>query len=171
MPPRQDKPTCLPAAEEIRRAVELYLANAYARDLPEATRRLLPPAAFDPAEWLMGDCTERDPADAPLERVRSFALRLGNAGYPNMKLRLSRPPNEQAFVLSVDSHDAFLRAPPGSTDSRELERLKHSNAGIAAAIHAAWDDAGLPTERTYLRRKLREAKAQDPAGSPRRKKA
>ena len=157
MPASREKSILLPLAEEIRRAIELYLTHAYGDDVPAATRKLLPGASFDPAEWLMSECAERDPADAPLGRVRSFALRLGNAGYPHMKLRLSRPPKERVFVLSVDSHDAFLRAPPGSRDSRELEELKRSNAGIAVAVHAAWDTAGLLTERTYLRGKIREA--------------
>jgi hypothetical protein len=158
MPARRDKPVRLPSAEEIRRAIEIYLAHAYPSGPPAATQRLLPPASFDPARWLMGDCTERDPADAPLAGVRSFAMRLGNAGYPHMKLRLSRPPREQVFVLSVDSHDGFLRAASGSSDGRRLEALKRSNAGIAAAVQAAWDAAGLLTERAYLRRKIREKK-------------
>ena len=61
------------------------------------------------------------------------------------------------LVLSVDSHDAFLQAPPGSPDGEALESLKRENARIAAAIHAAWDDAELPTERNYLRQKIRDA--------------
>jgi len=165
MPASPDNSTRLPSASEIRRAVELYVAHAYGDAVPPAVRKLLPGASFDPAKWLMGECAERDPSDAPLGGVRSFALRLGNAGYPNMKLRLSRPPRERLFVLSVDSHDAFLRAPPGTRDQRELEALKRKNAEIAAAIHAAWDSAGLLTDRTYLRGKIREAKARSPGGA------
>lgn len=158
-PPGQDEPIRLPSADEIRYAVELYLTHAYPDRSREDEERLMPPASFDPAEWLMSDRTERDPSDAPLEGVRSFALRLGNAGYPHMKLRLSRPPRQRTFVFSVDAHDAFLQAPPGSADAEALETLKQDNARIARSIHAAWEDAGLLTERTYLRGKLAEARS------------
>ena len=164
MTPCRDKSICLPPAEEIRRAVLLYLEHAYDGEPPETVRRLIPSADVDPARWLMSDCTERDPADALLEGVRSFALRLGNRAYPHMKLRLSRPPNEPVFLLSVDSHDAFLSAPAGSPDAQGVEELKRGNARIAAAIHGAWDREGLLTDRTYLRRKIQEAKARGGLG-------
>jgi len=148
----------LPSPEEIRRAILLYLERAYPDSPPPAARKFIPPESFTPAEWLMSNPIERDPPDAPLEGVRSFALRLGNAGYPHMKLRLSRPPNEGTFFLSVDSHDALLFAPLGSSDARVLEELKRNNAAVASAVHAAWDAAGLLTERSYLRRKILEAR-------------
>ena len=124
--------------------------------------RVIPPDGFDPAEWLMSDLVERTPPDTPAESVRSFALRLGNSSYPHMKLRLSRPPKEDGFVFSVDSHDAFLAAAAGSPDSKALEQLKSHNAEIAKLISRAWDSAGLPTQQGYLRRKLRQAKRQKP---------
>ncbi|MFB3891340.1 MAG: hypothetical protein ACE15C_04875 [Phycisphaerae bacterium] len=148
----------LPPASEVRQAVLLYIQNAYAQDAPETTKRFVPPDGFDPAAWLMSDIAERDPANAPLDAVRSFALRIGNAMYPHMKLRLSRPPKDQVFLFSVDSHDAFLSAPPGSSDHLALEELKRHNAAVSARISAAWDAAGLPTERNYLRRKVAEAR-------------
>lgn len=152
----------LPSGDEIRRAVCLYLKHAYgAGDVPPAAQRLIPPASFRPEDWLMSDLIERDPASAPLPVVRSFALRLGNAGYPNMKLRISRPPKDPVFVLSVDCHDAILRAPQGSADQEAMESLKRNNAAIASAIHAAWEADGLTTERGYLRRKIEQAKARD----------
>ena len=154
----------LPQAGELRRAVELYLVIAYGQgEPPEAVRQLVPPEQSDPAVWLMGPQTERDPRDAPLQNVRSFALRLGNWGYPHMKLRLSRPPNEHEFLLSVDAHDAFLFAPAGSSDASALAELKQNNATIGSAILAAWDEANLPTERNYLRRKIREVRTRDHA--------
>jgi hypothetical protein len=148
----------LPAAGQIRLAVELYLRRAYSGEPLPQVRRLVPPEAFDPAAWLMADPVERDPADAPLEQVRSFVLRLGNDFYPHMKLRISRPPRSREFVFSVDSHDAFLHAPPGSQDYDALEDLKKRNAAMAELITAAWEAQSLPTERTYLRGKLQQAR-------------
>jgi hypothetical protein len=148
----------LPPAGQIRRAVELYLARAYSAPCPAPVAGLIPPEDFDPCQWLMDERFERDPADAPLAQVRSFILRLGNDLYPHMKLRISRPPRAVQFVFSVDSHDAFLHASPGSKDYELLEELKRHNAALAESIHAAWDLGGLPTERNYLRQKLQEAK-------------
>ncbi len=151
-------PVQLPSREDILLAIRLYIRHAYEGDPPPKAARLLPPEGFRPAEWLMSDAPERDPPAAPLHNVRSFALRLGNTGYPNMKLRLSRPPRDRAFLFSVDSHDAFLSASSGSPDREALDRIKRRNAEISAAITAGWDDAGLATERSYLRNKIEQAK-------------
>jgi len=107
----------------------------------------------------MGDGVERTPEDAPLAQVRSFALRLGSADYRHMKLRLSRPPKHSAYVFCVDCHDEFLQARPGSADREALEQLKRCNAELAAEITGALDEAQLPTERNYLRAKIRQARA------------
>lgn len=148
----------LPTVEQLRRAVLLYLDRAYGGQAPQSVAAKVPPPSADPGQWLMGQAAERDPADAPLVNVRSFALRLGNSKYPHMKLRLSRPPRDDVYLFSVDSHDAFLHAPAGSPDYAELEDLKRHNAAVAAAILSAWDAEGLLTERNYLRQKIRQAK-------------
>jgi hypothetical protein len=151
----------LPSAEALRRAIEIFLDRAYGPSVPPRAARFLPPDDFDPARWLMSDVTERDPPDAPPANVRSFALRIGNARYPHMKLRLSRPPNDDTFVFSVDSHDAFLCAPAGSPDRQELEELKRHNAAVASAVLSAWDAEGLLTERNYLRQQIRQTRAEN----------
>ncbi len=148
----------LPSAEEILRAVRIYIDRAYDDGAPERIKPLLPPEQFDPATWLMSDTMEREPRGAALDSVRSFVLRLGNFAYPHMKLRLSRPPHDRTFMFCVDSHDAFLKAPEGSADRPMLEDLKKNNAAIAADIISAWDAENLPTERNYLRRKIRQAR-------------
>ena len=148
----------LPSADQIRLAIELYLACAYRAEVPDSSAERVPPKPFDPVEWLMSDVVERDPAEAPLEAVRSFALRLGNSQYPHMKLRISRPPKDEVFLFSVDSHDAFLRVPPDSPDFEPLEALKCHNSRLAVDIYAAWDAAGLPTEKSYLRQKIEQAR-------------
>ncbi len=153
-----DIPYSLPPAAEIRAAFGLYLEMAYPHGAPAWVEAFFPSGDVDVLKWLMSDSVERDPRDAPFEQVRSFALRLGNWQYPHMKLRLSRPPRDEAFVFSVDAHDAFLRAEPGTADHDALEQLKAANSAVANAVHAAWDRAGLPTERNYLRRKIRQAR-------------
>ena len=142
---------------------------AYPAGPPEEARRFCPPKDFVPAEWLMCELVERDPHETPLARVRSFALRVGNAHYPHMKLRISRPPKDVAYVFSVDSHDTFLSAMGTPDEKQQLEQLKRYNARLAAEVVEAWDSDGLPTERDYLRRKIhqaRQARANDGHGPP-----
>jgi hypothetical protein len=154
----------LPTPQEIALAVSIYVDLAYPQGLPQPLRRLLPPPQ-DLQPWIMSDCVERTPPDAPLPVVRSFALRLGNSRYPHMKLRLSRPPRENRLVFSVDAHDAFLCAPKESADYEALEQLKRDNQALVSRISEAWDAAGLPTERAYLRQKIQQARDRgtDPA--------
>ncbi|HDY65045.1 MAG TPA: hypothetical protein ENH84_02275 [Phycisphaerae bacterium] len=159
----KDKSIKLPSPEEIHLAIRTYLRYAYDGPPPESTISLLPDEGnFDPSEWLMGEKIERKPPDAPLSGVRSAACRLGNSFYPNMKLRLSRPPHHRSFLFSVDCHDAFLSAPSGSPDHSALEELKARNASLANTIHSEWDRLSLPTERNYLRRKIQQAKRKAP---------
>ncbi|MCJ7543318.1 MAG: hypothetical protein MUP47_01930 [Phycisphaerae bacterium] len=159
----------MPSGRSIRRAVQLYLRYAYSSSPPAEVADRIPPADFDPPQWLMGPHVERDPPNAPLERVRSFVLRLGNENYPHMKLRLSRPPRDRSFLFSVDCHDTFLSAPAGSSDYDVLEGLKRHNAIVAEAIRLAWEQSRLPTERVFLRRKITQAKKPQAAGRRRRR--
>lgn len=148
----------LPSAEELLRAVTIYLRHAYPSDRVRAPDSLLPENGFDPAAYLMSEKAQRDPSSAPLDNVRSFSLRLGNWQYPHMKLRLSRPPNDDVFVFSVDAHDAFLFAPGGGGDAVALEELKKNNSLISSAIMNSWDADGLLTERNYLRRRIHQTR-------------
>jgi hypothetical protein len=147
----------LPSSGQIRQAIGLYLDLAFGRPVPPAALRFLPPESFNVPDWLMSDLVERDPASAGLAGVRSFALRIGNAMYPHMKLRLSRPPNDAIYLFSVDSHDGFLCVSPDSPDCKPLEQLKAYNAEVCSKIMKAWSEHHLPTERDYLRAKIREA--------------
>ena len=152
------KQSCaLPSPREIRKAIELYKLRAYGNEWPGGVETLLRPGKFDPAVYLMSESVERTPQGAKLGEVRSFALRLGNALYRHMKLRISRVPNHSIYLFSVDSHDAFLRAAVGSPERSALDELKRHNAKVAAAILTDWDAAHLPTERSFLRGKIKEA--------------
>ena len=149
----------LPSTEMIARAVSLYLDRAYGQDPPASVAgRFTPPPEEDLADWLMSDVAERDPKDSDIDSVRSFALRIGNAGYPHMKVRLSRPPNDNEFVFSVDAHDACLKCPADQADHEALEQIKRYNTSVVVEVTAAWETAGVPTERSYLRRKIEEAR-------------
>jgi hypothetical protein len=148
-----------PTPKEIHQALEMYFSHAYPGRAPETVTELLPPEGeFDVAAWMMSDAGERDPSKADLPELRSVAFRLGNMFYPHMKFRLSRPPKGQEFFMSVDAHDSVLQAEPGTPDHKMLEELKTANTQIVQAIQADWDEAGLPTERNYMRRMVQQAK-------------
>ena len=165
-----DNTAGLPAGKAIREAIGLYLEIAYPDGAPsEIVERFRLPEDIRPADWLMQEFIERDPPGAKFEGVRSFALRLGNRHYPHMKLRISRPPKDPVYLFSVDSHDAFLKAKPGSNDYEPLEELKADNSAITAAVYAAWRRVGLATEKSFLRRKIRQAKAAKVAKSGNKK--
>jgi hypothetical protein len=150
----------LPSASDIAMLLRLYLSFAYEGNTPEILgQKAIPPQVdADVEAWLMSEVTERTPPSVPIEDVRSFALRLGNAVYPHMKLRFSRPPSDDVLIASVDSHDAMLQAPEGSPDSSALEELKSYNAELGQRINCEWAQAGLLTEHEYMRRKIQQAK-------------
>ncbi len=160
-----DNSIFLPSADEVRQAIMLYIKHAYGGKPSDSASKLIPPDNFILEKWLMSDITERDPADAPLENVRSFALRIGNSIYPHMKIRLSHPPREKVFLFSVDSHDVFLHAELGSKEHEMLEELKTHNSSVVTAVVEAWENAGLPTERGYLRGKINKARSKREKGT------
>jgi len=149
----------LPAAQTLRGAVDMYLSKAYPDGAPQRVlEKFTVPDDSDLAKWLMETAGEPEPGGLDIDSVRSVALRLGNAFYPNMKIRLTRPPGNRQFVLMVDSHDVMLSAPEGSADHQALEELKSANSAIASEVTHAWDAAGLPTERNYLRSRILKAR-------------
>ena len=156
------KNSLLPAADEVRRAVLAYIGRAFESRPPASAERFLPPPDADIGDWLMSDVAERSPSDqADLADVRSFALRIGNGMYPNMKLRISRTPNGNGVVFHVDAHDAMLIAPAGSADHGPLQEVKSHNARLTAEITEAWEAEGLLTERAYLRQAILVCRARE----------
>jgi hypothetical protein len=137
----------------LRRAIEVYLGLAYpAGSPPEAVRRRLEWPADCDAATLLGR--------APFEKVGKaaasggapvFALRLGNARYPHMKLQIQPWPNAAGFILSVNTHDQVLALDPGAEDAAAFRELQAVNQRIKEAIEQAWDQEGLPTFLRYLR--------------------
>ena len=148
-------------AEQIHLAISIFLRHAYPDGAPsQAAADLLPPdGEFSVEQWLTGTMIERTPLDAPYGEIKTASIRLGNATYPHMKLRLARAPKSDAFLLSVDSHDAMLAVPAGSPEEAMLEQLKMHNATVGRAIQTEWDQADLPTERNHMRHLIAQRKA------------
>lgn len=144
--------------ERFRQAVEIYLGIAYpAGEVPSAVRRRL--------EWPPGLGLEQLLVDRPFERVVNahvegasiFALRLGNAHYPNMKLQVQPWTGDSGYLLSVNSHDQVPEAAILPTDLERYRALQVENQRIKGLVEEAWDAAGLPTFNRYLKDYLGES--------------
>jgi hypothetical protein len=136
----------------VRQAVDVYLRLTYpAGDLPDVVQRRLEwPADVDAATLLTRPPFER--ASRPgLDRPVIYALRLGNARYPHMKLQIQPWPNPAGFMLSVNTHDQVVALDPDSGDAGAFRALQAENQILKEAIELAWDQAGLPTFLRYLR--------------------
>ncbi|MFO0951269.1 MAG: hypothetical protein U0835_08975 [Isosphaeraceae bacterium] len=155
--------------DALRRAVAVYLDLSYPTgELPEVVRRRL--------EWPDGVDADQLLNGPPFERVGKdksggssiYALRLGNAQYPHMKLQIQPWPNEAGFLLSVNTHDQILGLDPGAADLPAFRAVQSENQRIKEAIEEAWDRAGLPTFLRYLREYLEKRTGTDhgPSSSP-----
>ena len=140
--------------DTLRRAVAIYLEIAYhgAEPPPAVRRRLDWSAGCD-----MGEVVTRP----PFERVGRtpdgqpiFGLRLGNAGYPHMKLQVQPWDVKDGFLLSVNTHDHALALDPKSPDAAAFMRLQAENQRLKVEIEQAWDQNELPTFPRYLRNYL-----------------
>ena len=151
--PGADEPNILQGLplDLLRRAVAIYLGIAYPSSEP-------PPAVRRRLDWTPG----LDAADLlsrpPFERVGKpsaekpiFALRLGNARYPHMKMQIQPWDGKGGFLLSVNTHDHALALDPAAPDVEAFMALQAENQRLKVEIEQAWDEAGLPTFPRYLR--------------------
>jgi hypothetical protein len=150
----------------IRRAAELYVQLAYpSGQIPEAVnRRLNWPLDAPPADVLSKAPFERA-GRVPGTQTPIYALRLGNARYPHMKLQIQPWSNEEGLMLSVNTHDQIAGMDLLGADGPAFKQLQAENQQLKEAIEQAWEAAGLPTFLNYLRAYL-EARAEDSASAP-----
>jgi hypothetical protein len=146
----------------LRRAVEIYLGLAYpSGQIPDVVRRRLEWAPdIEPADVLSRPPFERASRSSG-EASPIYALRLGNARYPHMKVQVQPWPNDAGFMLSVNTHDQVLSLDPNSSDAPAFRELQAENQRIKEAIECAWDQAGLPTFLNYLRKYIEERTGQE----------
>lgn len=81
-----------------------------------------------------------------------------------MKLIVEPTPTGTGHLFRADTHDQHVRPPPGSREAEMFAQLCNQNLYIAQQIEAAWEQAGVPTFKAYLRRDLAQrAAARRPA--------
>lgn len=142
------------------RAVQVYFELAYPEGgVPDRSR---PFAEIDPstalADVLSLPKVEKLPSPTP-GKPGGYALRLGNAWYPHMKLLIQPYGLPPGVVFGVDTHDR-VHVPAGSPEAEELHRLKENNLELARKVEAAWESAGIPTQKGLLRKALADARSQ-----------
>jgi hypothetical protein len=90
---------------------------------------------------------------APGGELRGYALRLGSASYPHLKLQVIDCDQSATWVFAVDTHDA-LRLGPNHPDAPGWGELQASNRRLKEQIERAWEAEGLLTFNGLLRRGL-----------------
>ena len=80
-----------------------------------------------------------------------YALRLGNARYPHMKLQIQGWPNSDGYLLSVNTHDQVLTMATQPHEAEASRDLQAYNRDLKERIEQAWEEAELPTFNGYLR--------------------
>jgi CheY-like chemotaxis protein len=155
--------------DHVRAAVAIYLRHAFPPGSQARPRT-------DPAQLEgLGDLAavlarfDRE-ADSDGERLKCYALRLGNHRYPFMKLVVQEYLVKGEYFFCVDTHDN-LDVRPSSPDYVAWEDLKSWNRRLKRAIEDDWAAAGLPThdDLRQLIEELASLERPPAAGSARRR--
>lgn len=139
---------------QLDQACRIFLDLAY----PDGRHTIPPPkcALFslpldEPLETVL-----RSPLCHPLLArgggIRGYALRLGSAAHPHLKLQIVAH-DDGSCVFSVDTHDA-IHLDPRDPDRGRWSELQQSNRQLKEQIERAWEEAGLLTFNGLLRREL-----------------
>lgn len=146
-----------PDPSEVWRAVDVYIALAYPDAAPGAAvrSRLEALRAASNGDFYHSPSLEPDPKESP----RKFSLRLGNRFYPHMKLVIESSPDGIGHLFRADTHDRHIRPAPDSRDYAAFCKLMEDNQKLAETIEGAWERAGMPTFKQYLRQDLARRRA------------
>ncbi len=149
----------LPAAAELWRAIEIYLAHAYpgGEPTPMVKQRLERLRAAGEWPWA-DDVFEKTESEGRIQ----YGIRLGNAWYPHMKLAVEKSPDSDSYLLRVDTHDHHIRPDRRSPEYEAFCEMQRRNSKLAAQIESAWAEKSLLTFKELLRRDL-QYRADHPA--------
>ncbi len=127
------------------RAIDIYFEHAFpealgksparsAEELKEHAGLDQPLALFDAPEGKSAGVLPR------------HVVRLGNHGYPFMKLVVQEYILDGEYFFSVDTHDA-LKVSPEMPDYEAWCEVRRENRRLKETIEEAWAGAGLPTHQ------------------------
>jgi hypothetical protein len=84
---------------------------------------------------------------------RGYALRLGSAVYPHLKLQIVHHEASDTWLFAVDTHDN-LQLDSNDPDADRLAQIQLANRDLKEKIEKAWEREGLVTFNGLLRREL-----------------
>jgi hypothetical protein len=154
-----------PPPAVVWRAIDVYLPAAYGdAPLPAAVRRRLEMLPRDAELSVFYACSAFELIGTPAPG--RYALRLGNSIYPHMKMLIGPTPGGGDFLFRADTHDRHVQVAPDSPEYRALCEMLAKNHAIGTAIESAWESAGLPTFKQYLRQDLARRRTSASSISP-----
>jgi len=148
----------------LAQAMEIYLQVAYPNG--QVPPYVLELAQVDTAKLLRAaferERVERRSLPGRPEEADKFRWRLGNEGYPHMKLGIERCSEADDFVFVVDTHDRDFPLGSAVLQTPEFGELLHRNSELKRAIEQRWQAAGIPTFSAHLTEYLRKHAANRP---------
>ncbi len=144
-----------PPEKQVRQAIEIYLHEAYPAGFPARVRSQLGIMETWGGPFINSPVFVPD-AKLPPNR---YALRLGNTAYPHMKLAIERSPDGAAFLFRVDTHDHHCCPQADAPEYAAFQQLMFHNQHLAERIERQWEQAGLPTFKSFLRADLQRRRA------------
>jgi hypothetical protein len=85
------------------------------------------------------------------EPPRRYTIRLGNRLYPHMKLAIELAPDGNSFLFKADTHDRHICPPQSTPEYDAFMTLRKENTTIGESIDTAFEEAGIPTFKSFLR--------------------
>jgi len=135
--------------EMVKKAVEIYVAAAYeGSPVPLTVKsRLVLFSGYrgdDLNDMLSHEMVERAASETEAGATASYAVRLGNAKYPYMKLVLRREASDD-YRFAVDAHDQDFELESSEGDAPKSQELQEHNRRLKREIESRWRDADIPT--------------------------
>lgn len=137
--------------EMLRSAIGEFLRLAYPIDpVPETIqKRITFNESLPLADHLNAPPFEKYHANAPFPCC-VYALRLGSAVYPHLKMEIRPFTNQLGFVFWVNTHDQFISRQEACHDMDLWRQVMEKNRDLKQAVERAWAAQGLPTFATAL---------------------
>ncbi|HEX4124607.1 MAG TPA: hypothetical protein VHY37_07755 [Tepidisphaeraceae bacterium] len=142
----------MPQSSTVAEAIEIFLQLAYPTGVPSRIAALVagldvPPEQVDDHPAFVRQETGGEPV---------YAIRLGCAHYPHVKMLVAAWPGGRGYYFKADSHDRHILVPQGHPEHAAFAELRRMNQLLAEKIESAWRDAGIPTYAVYLGDEVRE---------------
>jgi len=128
----------------VRRALDLYLGEAYGEDADRHRPALDLSDGADLSAVLRPHVDASRPGGEEAGG-RRYAIRLGNARYPFMKLVLQEVLVVGEFFFAIDTHDD-MDIRPHFPDYEAWQQLKRWNGELRRRIETQWRGSGIPTQ-------------------------